>query len=707
MPGGQQLYLQTSFRKKLSCAATAATTLGAGLAAASVAGAAAVGDKNTGVKSGRPVVVERSLRGGRRTGGKTGGAARVKKIGAAEQDHDHEEEMNDGAVKNTMLTQDRMLSQLQLDLEDMGYNVTTTSADGWSSDGGNFLEMKTSKKSEVVSQQKMTAAKKCEYTTGHFDEMYDNRGERTAGYRTDVYATTDAILHKDTAGLSRVLVVVPDVDDSGAKGARELCEYWANKWRGEDDRPPGYDVIVPWFRSQDEAKEERIHWNGSTNEQALLGKANLVERATTYDFFDRILSPLRDSVGQQLMVVGFGGHAAGFVQRWALVSQLGPMKNDFRVQVVFGGANSHGYLDNMRSTDDWKKNRCLGGALGTGCKSPAVLAGPLKGKKGWSIDTDEQLHHKVKSFYDDLSGNPFEDDEKLTYPRYSLPSRVPEPSKGELMEVSERIRNEVFSKFQLHIAINEGDRCTCLAGNENRDMKEIYAKFSDAVGSTTRNYFHDSNYCGKKNNSQGDKDRPAENYCTNEKIKGDEVDVDKFSVAQGFTRFQRSWDFYYWMQLHSGVREFGTIEDENILKMPPLESQIRTYDETNNQVDNDDVYQNNDLSRALIQAHPCRACQHDGKTGSNELTIVKQLLAQNHFKSNRPEKSGDSPARSRNKFAGHYARKLDNVRVGFPDHVLTNRKKDYAAHLIQGSSKETKKMEANLKEFFQNEVSGR
>ncbi|CAD7953657.1 unnamed protein product [Amoebophrya sp. A120] len=632
-----------------------------------------------------------------------------------------------------------------------------------------FLEK--SQSQTTTTQEKVKAQKlkrknrSCVYTTGYYGEKSSD-----SPMRTDVYSTKNEILHTEERinPTTRVLVVVPDVDDSGKKNAKELCEHWANKWEDEEDEVVNYEVVVPWFRSEREGKTSSdvpyqvLYWDGTDNEQALLGKPSYdfdgYEVDTSYKIFDKILNPLAASVQKQIVVAGFGNRAASFVQGWALVSKMKevPADKDFRVQVVFGGADRYLFLDNLRSTENWKMNRCLGGGRGAGCKSPDVESGATRGEPGWSLETDDQLPAGLKMWYDAEPQQPLLGQPEVTFPIYELPdpgvtagyvsytsttdrgtnedtddSTTPpafyypvaffegyddpealmefyeysvmagnqqyavesteETPKTQLDDVSAHMRTTVFPKFQFHIAINEGDRCTCLGKNENPDMKKLYKK---SVFSPFAEQFHASNYCGKKNNSEGDKDLPAENFCTNKKIEGATVDVDRLAVAQGFTRFQRSWNFYYWMQLHSGVRylEEGTF------------AQIRSYEQSskNNQVSNDDIYQNNDFSRALIQAHYCRECQHVGsRAGKNELTIVKQLLVQNKFQSNLPEKveagSSTSPARSRNKFAGHYARKLENVRVG--NKAGVEEQKDRVNMLIQNAD-----MVQKQTEFFDTKV---
>ncbi|CAD7959070.1 unnamed protein product [Amoebophrya sp. A120] len=420
--------------------------------------------------------------------------------------------------------------------------------------------------------------------------------------------------------------------------------------------------------------------------------SNAGTRATSFQVMDRIMDVVAHVATQQVIVAGHSG-GAQFVQRWSLVSQMHiPEEKDFRVQLVFGSASSYGYLDHLRPTKEWKASQCLGGSKSASCYAPdQVLGGPSASK--WTASLHDQVPDELKeamhqkgavSDREDIVGNAtsympvrsWEDLDRDQCPKQFWPELLRSkmhceqtPAAGilyvndysdesdrisieKVMDVSQYLRTEYFPRFQTHIVINEGDRCACLDSPEGSAKEKTFGDYvRNKETNNYGNWIFPDDYCTPGSFSDTWLDACAF------PIQGKHVDARKLAWAQGLSRYQRGWAYYYWLRFHAGDRY---LPEEELQALEKYSVKPGFGDDDNlGQQDTHD----NELSRALVQFHHHSTFRH---TWTNAKRRIRYLLKRRNYHRNKPPNT-----RKSNRYAGYYAKKLGEVRVALSEEAVT------------------------------------
>ncbi|CAD7953283.1 unnamed protein product [Amoebophrya sp. A120] len=201
-----------------------------------------------------------------------------------------------------------------------------------------------------------------------------------------------------------------------------------------------------------------------------------------------------------------------------------------RIDVLYGQGGSFGYLNQERTTKDWKLENCRGP------KQPVDNKGHCEKPKDdqWTTELREQMpstlyewmsHAKEKKydFPDDILTGKEED--------YNLNPAVLKTEYGS--DVPKFLQNHVFPRFKIHMTLDIGDRCATLEKHRRvEQFVEIYEKSKDL------RQFHDSWFW-------------EEDFCVTGKEEGFVAtifDMSRFALAQGFHRYQRAKGFQFWLQ---------------------------------------------------------------------------------------------------------------------------------------------------------------
>ncbi|CAD7972557.1 unnamed protein product [Amoebophrya sp. A120] len=370
--------------------------------------------------------------------------------------------------------------------------------------------------------------------------------------------------------LDRVFILLlPEHQQGGAeirKYTKRLCENWADyfdeKELGDGDGEPkielGKDsdthIVVPLFRSYKDKKNGEFFWGDESetdygHDDNLFGvnhgyrSTNPVPgddiQVTSFEMLDTLVTRLIPRVKKQIVVVGRAG------QRWALMSRIpldtlqGDTGHVNRIDVLFGQENSYGYLDNLRTTAHWKGGNCRGPNKASGnCGEPT--------DNEWTTELQETVPNVLWTALADKAGEAEfllqgkEEDYLLQPPDGLLPSQSQ-------ANVAAYLKNEVFSRFRIHMTVDVNDRCLSLEDHPVAAFRKVYTD-SNTLGVFHKHYLFEDDFCDDS-----------------EDFVHDRNDATRLAFSQGFHRFQRAKSFQFWMKKHLDTTNMQNVEDDHFV----------------------------------------------------------------------------------------------------------------------------------------------